>query len=393
MTETRYPMPKYFHLRLALENIIIEEGLQAGSRLPSEPELTRKYKVSVASVRRCLYDMVKDGVIFRKHGLGTFVKNPGKIRRGNRLGNHQTVGLIIPNITGGFFPPLAKGVEDAAHKHGYNVILCNSDDTVSKEVLYLKQLYARNVCGLVIGPGLESYRDEYIETIQDAIPIVVVDSPFLGRVEFDCVVTDDLDGAFKATNHLIELGHTRIAHIRGPQPASTAAWREEGYRKALNNRKLPLDEDLIAAVGNAETERGYKTARHLLGLKKRPTAIFAYNDGVALGAILAIEEAGLDIPKDISVVGYGDVLGNHSYVPLTTVRQPSYKMGDQAMDALQKLIEGKKSGKYRRIELKTELVIRTTSAPSAVNGPRSGRAKKALPEKTRVTEKEPACVK
>jgi len=176
---------------------------------------------------------------------------------------------------------------------------------------------------------------------------------------FPCVVGDYEFGAYRAVKHLIALGHTRIALINGFSSAQTSLWREQGYTKAFLESNLEIPQGLII-YGSPVVEGGYGAALRLFGFAKRPTAIFAYNDLVALGVLRAAREKDLSIPLDVSVIGYDDIfLCPYLDPPLTTVNQPKYAMGRIAIDLLLRLIRGEKI-QNNVVTLRPDLVVRSS---------------------------------
>jgi LacI family transcriptional regulator len=288
---------------------------------------------------------------------------PNRLARSLRSGKTQIIGTIVPDSADPFFAEVARGIEDTAFENGYSLILCNSDANLSKEAFYTDVLVEKRVDGIVfLAVGVSTER--ILDLQQRGMPVVVVDRELPGA-NVDLVVADNAGGGWSATCHLIDLGHRRIGYIAGPSDLTLSEYRHTGYCKALEETGIAPDEDLVTR-GAFDFESGYKAAHQLLAKSKRPTAIFACNDLMAIGAICAAVELGLQVPQDLSVVGYDDVpLASYSNPPLTTIAQPIYDLGVVAASLLLERLQDP-SKPARRIVLDVELKIRrSTAVPSA----------------------------
>jgi len=292
--------------------------------------------------------------------------HPNSLARGLRSGKTKTIGLVIPDISNQFFAEISRKIEDKGFEHGYSVILCNTDDNPQKEKTYIDVLIAKKVEGIIfISTVVES--NNLQKTLEFNIPIIVVDRD-IKDINSDIVLVDNNVGGYEATRYLIQLGHRRIACIEGPSPITPSSQRVGGYRKALQEARIPVDEDLIIA-GDFRYESGNKAMRYLLNLSQPPTAVFACNDMMALGAIQAVNDHGLRIPDDISVIGFDNIPFSQTVYPtLTTMAQPIYEMAGLAVDLLIDRIklqrqrnrgEVQKPG-FKRIILETKLVKRNS---------------------------------
>ncbi|HEY8348087.1 MAG TPA: LacI family DNA-binding transcriptional regulator [Symbiobacteriaceae bacterium] len=272
-----------------------------------------------------------------------------------------TVGLIIPDITNPFFPAVTRGVEDAASQAGYTVFLCNTDNDPAKEETDVRKLRERCVDGIIF-VGSQARRKRLERLLQDGIPVVVTDRE-VPDLDADSVLVDNNWGARAAVRHLIDLGHTRIAHAAGHRQTPTGQDRYAGYCAALEEAGLPVDESLVF-WGEFTIESGIQAGQVLLGRSPRPTAVFAGNDLIALGVIRAAREAGLRVPEDLSVVGFDDIpLAALVSPPLTTVRQPAYEMGRLAMTMLLERMSGRVTGAGRHHVFRPELILRGSTRP------------------------------
>ncbi len=257
---------------------------------------------------------------------------PNVLARSLRRGETRTLGLILPDSANPFFAEIARAIEDTAFRNGYNVILGNSENELTKEQVYVDVLVNKQVDGLIFvatgdhSPSLE-------QLVRDGLPVVVVDRRLSG-LEVDTVLTDNLQGGLTAIRYLLDLGHRQIACITGPSNLTPSAERVIGYRQALQERSLPVDETLIRK-GDFHPHSGYLAVSQLLHSAPRPTAFFICNDMMAIGALRALAEAGLQVPQDCSLVGYDDIeLASYITPPLTTIRQDKNAMADAAVQLL-----------------------------------------------------------
>jgi LacI family transcriptional regulator len=287
---------------------------------------------------------------------------PSAIARGLRLQRTHALGMLVPDITNPFFPPIIRGAEEAARERGYELVLCNTDDSPDRETASLRMLREHQADGLLMATSRMA--DATVAALRrERFPFVLVNRG--SRVSADLSVEVDNERAAESViAHLAGLGHRRIAHVAGPLSTTTGAERAAGYREAMRKRGLPTDASLLAEADAYSESSGYAAASRLLPAS--PTAIFAANDLLVLGALRAAREAGLRAPHDISLVGVNDIpLAGLIDPPLTTVRVPQWEMGQIAARMLIALLE-KEPIANRHVLLDTELVVRgSTSAPAA----------------------------
>ncbi len=296
---------------------------------------------------------------------------PNAVARSLRRKKTHTIGMIVPDSTNPFFAEVARGIEDTSFEHGYSVILCNSDGDLSKELLYTNVLVERQADGILFLAAGDASIEHVLGLQARRIPLVVMDRDISGAA-VDTVLTDNAQGGWQATHHLVYLGHQRIGCITGPSNLTPSADRFAGYQGALRESNIALDETLVIQ-GDFQYEGGYQAAQKLLALTNPPTAIFACNDLMAIGAISAAIELGLQVPRDLSVIGFDDIrLASFTNPPLTTVVQPKYEMGVLATRLLFERMD-KRDLPPRRQLLETALVIRrSTAAPKARGSFRRG---------------------
>jgi LacI family transcriptional regulator len=286
---------------------------------------------------------------------------PNALARGLRFKQTKTIALILTDITNPFFTTLSRGVEDTASERGFNVIFCNTDEDEGKEAEYLNMLQQKKVDGILLVPARCSV--DSISLLQSrSIPLVVLDRRVPG-VHVDLVRGDSEDGAYQLVRHLLKLGHRRIAILSGPASVTTATDRVAGYRRALAEASLDFDDSLVYFDAFSQ-EGGYRMARLALDTHPRPTALFAGNNFIAMGAFGALQEAGLRVPRDVSLVAMDDLPPPIAMDPfLTVAAQPAYEMGHQATDLLLQRLAGECSEERREVILPVTLVVRRSSAP------------------------------
>ena len=284
---------------------------------------------------------------------------PSQLARGLRRNQTNILGMIIPDVTNPFFPAVVRGAEDVAYQNSYQLVLCNTDNDSAKERAYLHALGSYRMAGLIVIPSVNSQIDPRKDLPRNS-PLVCLDRRPVGW-EGDTVTVDNAAGAMAATNHLLEMGHRHIAAITGNLQLTNAKARVEGFRTALSRAHVDVDPEYIQE-GRFDRLSGYEKTRTLLQLRPRPTALFASNDLIALGALSALREAGLRCPEDVSVVGFDDLEFSEFIHPaLTTVAQPGYQMGAKGASMLLKRLQGA-SPPPQHLVLPTELKIRQSVA-------------------------------
>ena len=286
---------------------------------------------------------------------------PNSLARSFVLQRTRTIGLVITDITNPFFTTLARGVEDTAMRNQFSVIFCNTDEDPEKEVLYLELLARKRVDGVILASA-SGKRTPLKSILIRNIPVVLIDREIEGLDDVDIVKGDSVYGAYLLTKHLIELGHRRIGIIVGSKNISTAEDRVEGYKRALKDAGIPLDEQLIK-FGKYSRESGYSFTKELLNLENPPSAIFGGNNFIAVGAMMAIRDMGLRVPENIALVSFDDIESLSLVYPFfTVVTQPAYSMGVIATELLIRRIEDKDKVKERRkVILQPDLIVRESA--------------------------------
>jgi DNA-binding LacI/PurR family transcriptional regulator len=309
--------------------------------MASLQEVAHRARVSIATVSRVLNKsdkVVPETRATVEKALRDLGYRPSRVARRLRMkdGRAHLVGLIIPDIQNPFYAEIARGVEDAAYAAEYALLLCNSDENPDKEQFYLDVMRSESVDGIVL-PPFEETDTAVADIIKTGMPVVCVDRS-LSKVKTDLVEVDNYRGAFEAVSHLIEKGHRSIGLIEGRTQVSTSRERRRGYLDALNEAGITPRKDLMRE-GDFRQESGRVLATELLSLKKPPTALFAVNNLMTVGALNAVHERNLRVPQDVAIVGFDDLPWAEALdPPLTVVRQPAYEVGKQAMELLLKRI-------------------------------------------------------
>ena len=295
-------------------------------------------------------------------GLGY---RPSLLARGFRRSKTTIVGMIIPDILNPFFPQLVRGVEDALYKDSYRLMLCNADNDAKKEQVYLDELSGYRMAGLIAIPSVDSQLTAMVANSSFAdVPVICLDRLAAGW-KGDSITVENAEGAYQATQHLLQLGHRQIATITGPLHVDNAIERLNGYKRALREASIPVAPEYIQE-GRFDRLSGYEKTLTLLRYSPCPTAIFAGNDLVALGVLAAIQELALRCPEDVSLIGFDDLeLDAFTKPSLSSVAQPGYHMGARAANLLLDRIKGLEAPP-QRVVMQTLLKIRGSVAPPRI---------------------------
>lgn len=340
-------------------------------RRATRADVARKARVSAATVSYVINDGPRPvAKATRERVLRAVLQldyRPSEVARSLRLQKTRTIGLILPDTANPFYAALAKGVEDTGFSRGYSVLLCHSNYEAAREQAYAEVLISKQVDGVI-----------YIQATPDAtavrrllerrIPTVAVDRE-IPNLEIDCVVADNFGGSKAATEHLLLLGHRRIGCFVRASSLSNATERVRGYQAAMEQAGLPATPDLFVSSGHGYQD-GRKAMAQLLGRVTKPTAVLAYPDTMAIGAIRASLDAGLRVPEEMSVVGFDDIpTSAFIHPPLTTVSMPKWEMGQRAAEVLLTRIQGGDPGRPpQRLVLPTSLIVReSTASPTSLS--------------------------
>jgi LacI family transcriptional regulator, galactose operon repressor len=323
----------------------------------TQKDVAKLANVSIATVSRYINKVgyispeVKERI---QIAIDQLEYKPNLLARSLKLKKSHIIGLIFPDIDNPFFIELIKNVENAAHSLGYNVILCNTQNNLEEEKIYIEMLTGKMVDGYIIIPSISDSPEVY-----DALKgekVVFVDRT-CGLDNKPSILLDNRFGVSSAVDYLVSLGHRRIGSVHVPINVTTGLERFNSFLEVCSHHRLDVEEEIIK---NADftIESSYFKTMELLDLGKPPTAIMTMSGLTTIGALKAIREKKLNIPNDISIIGFDEF----EYIPLfdppiTTVVQPVSKFGNEAMRILFRLLE-KKSVKKKKIFLKPELIIR-----------------------------------
>lgn len=342
-------------------------------------ELAKATGSSVATVSRVLNNIdhpvredTRERILTIAREMGY---RPNVTARGLKMDRTFTIGLIVYNMASAFTPVLIRSIQEYLKQRDYFSIIISTDWDPELESEAVHQLISRSIDGVIF---VETWRDESNKPLDLANkPYVYVYRLFDGEYA-NSVIVDDRNGARLAVEHLVSLGHRRIAFINGPHDWSASKERLAGYKDTLTQNGIPYDPSIIEE-GTWEVQSGHHATKKFLGMPNRPTAIFAANDLMALGAIYAIQESGLNVPKDIAVVGYDDrEIASFSNPTITTVCPPSFEMGQLAaqliVDRLENQVEIKDP-----IRVKGRLIMRESCGAEQGKLPLEGHVSHTMP--------------
>ena len=339
------------------------------NRRASITDLAKTLGLSPSTISRALsnHDDVSEATKMRVRQLADELHyQPNQLAAALRRGRSNTLGVLVPHITGHFFPQVVHGIATEAAKQGFNVMICQSNEDTRQEQKNIDLLMNSQVEGILVSLANSTHDFSHFEAVrQQNIPLVFFDrevEDFQGS-NVSSVLFDDYHGAYQAVTHLIEQGCTRIAHFRGPLHLNIHKNRLQGYRDALTAHGLPVDDDLIVLC-EMTPKGGSQAMRQLLKLARRPDAVFSANDLAAVGAMQLAKAHRLRVPKDIAFIGFSNELFTTLTEPmLSSVDQRCEQMGKTAVQLLQKMIKGgpKSQGPPRPIVLKPKLLVRESS--------------------------------
>jgi LacI family transcriptional regulator len=354
------------HLYLQIEKVLkgkIERGvLRVGDQIGTHQELAKEYSVSLITIKKAVADLVAEGCLISRVGKGTFVAEK-HIKRID-LSEHKTIGLVLRDLKHQFFSMIVHSVEARAYELGFNVMLSNSSGSSEKEENQINRFREMGVDGLIIASLSFEYKaTEYIQRLHNEdFPYIMVS--YIHDPDYWYVGSNQELGGFMATEHLIKLGYQSIGYVHIGKGNILSDVRKNGYSLALQEHDRPFDSRLVYYLSEYTFQPsedryalGYEFGRKFSSLTPKPDALFLYSDVVALGVEAALLEQGVRIPKDVALVGFDDVmLTEYASVPLTTIHQPTDKIGRTAVDIIQKRINKNDVG--NRTIFKPSLVVR-----------------------------------
>jgi len=329
-------------------------------------DIARELNISASTVSRALNDNPLISKTTREKIKKVALEmgyRPNTMAANLRTRRTNTIGVIVPLINRHFFSSVISGIEDVAYTQGFAVTISQSNDNFEKEEKIAHTLFSNRVDGLILSIGMETKSFEHLKhfSIRN-VPLVFFDR-IADEIEAHKISVDDYSGGFKATSHLIETGAKRIAHIGGPLNLNIYQKRLDGYRDAMKKAGLPVDESML--IHNSLTRAdGTNAVKKLFSQKVKPDAIFCANDTTALSVIIYLQQHGIIIPDDVSIVGFSNEPFSEVVTPsISTIRQPGFEMGQKAAELIIEQIKTKdKPVKFQQIVMPTELIIRQSSA-------------------------------
>ncbi|KGM97546.1 LacI family transcriptional regulator [Clostridium novyi A str. 4552] len=286
--------------------------------------------------------------------------SPSAIARSLSTKKTNIIGVIVPDIKNPFFGDAIKGISNVADKHNFNIILCDADDSIEKEIKAIKLLKEQRIEGMIITPTSveDEFNSKYLTAIENlGIPVILLE----GNVKysnFSGVFIDNIEGAFKGTEALIKNGHTKIAIITGRMNSQSAKDRLIGYKKALAINNIPLNEDYIF-YGDYRMESGYELTKKMLSMKDKPTAVFVSSNMMTIGCVKSIFGHNCAIPSDMAVMGYDDLdIMSLFGVNISYVSVPTMELGKKSMNMLLEELNKGKDREIKRVILSPKVVLK-----------------------------------
>lgn len=363
MNQNSY-LPKYLKIKNKIMKFIEDGKIQPGEKIPTEMELAKKYNASRHTVRKALNLLSQEGKLSREQGVGTFVKEKKKTETKN-------IGFVSISLHNYIFADIFSGIEETLHDNDYQVLLGNSKDDQEKEKEVLNKFLNKNVDGLIIEPARSAQNYPNINLLEkfynNDIPVVILDSKFENN-HFSYIWIDDVNGGYQATQYLIDMGHKNIGiiykgiHLPGLR-------RFEGYKKALRDNDLPIYYDnvkeyRISEFSNYENHRQQikKFAEELMNSDNPPTAIFCFNDQIAVLVKEIFNSWNMKVPEDISLIGFDNSeLVKLSDISIASMAHPKIRAGRQAANIILDKIGNKRSENLsEEIKFSSKLIERNS---------------------------------
>lgn len=359
------PAPLYEQIENIIKDRISKGELKPGEQICSHHELSKKYDVSLITIKKALANLIKDGILFTRIGKGTYVAETKKPKVD--LVKHKTIGLVLRDLKHPFFSMIVHSVEEKAYGLGYNLLLSSSSGNIEKEESQIAHFRKLGVDGIIIASlNLEYRATKYIQKLhEENFPYIMVS--YIHDPDYWYVGLDQELGGYIATEHLIKLGYKSIGYVHVGKGNLLCDVRKNGYSRALMEHDIPYNAKNIfyPSENQRDTEMdrfklGYNFGKKFVKMKQAPEALFLYSDLVALGFQQSVNEEGLKIPDDVAIVGFDDIeIAKYASVPLTTIHQPADLIGKYAVETIQKRINNYDTS--NRTILKPQLIVRDSS--------------------------------
>jgi len=356
------PAPLYEQVERDIMRQIKEKSLKPGDFVGTHAELSKKYSVSIITIKKALLNLINSGYLYSRTGKGTFVAemNEKKIN----FNSHKTIGLVLRDLKHPYFSLIVHGIEERAYELGYNLLITSSSNSLEKEENQINHFLNLGVDGLIIASLSLQYRaTDYLQKLHtNNFPYVMVS--YIHDPEYWYVGSNHELGGFLATDHLIRAGYKKIGYVHVGKGNLLSDVRKNGYMQALVEHDIPFDSKLVYFLdkemfdsGVDRFKLGEDFGNSFIDITDKPDAIYFYNDAVALGFEKAVMEKGIRVPDDVAIVGNDDIFNsNYASVPLTTIHQPADLIGKKAVDVIKRRIDG--IDVENRIVLKPSLIVR-----------------------------------
>ena len=356
----RDPKPFYKQIYEDIVNQIRSGKLKVGDKLKTQHELVEMYDVSLITVKKALSDLIKEGILYARVGRGSFVARlPSKIDHTK----HLTIAYILKDLDNPYYQNIVSSIESNLSNNDCNMMLYSSDNQRDREEQKIRYFIDMGVSGLILGSMSHSPFTSFLitELQEKQFPCVMVSHTEDPSMCF--VGTDQVNGGFIATEHLIKTGYSDIGYVNGEEGNLVGEARKRGYIKALTEHNLPVNENYLYRIKvngkRDDFKSGYDIGVEFCNRSERPCAMFIYNDLSALGFIDALAEFGLKVPEDVAIIGFDDIaIGKSSANQLTSVHQPTDMIGKLAVENLLKIIHGEIPDAPLNRSLNPELVVR-----------------------------------
>jgi LacI family transcriptional regulator len=331
-------------------------------------DIARELNISTSTVSRALKDYpgISDDTKKKVKNLAEKLHyRPNAVALSLRKSKSFTIGVIIPEVVHFFFSTVISGIEEIAYANGYNVILCQTNEKLQRELSSIETMLDNQIDGLLVSFSKETENfDHFTKLMEQNFPIVFFDR--VPDIENTVNVTvNDFKGAYDATKHLIDQGYKNIIHLAGPKTLPISTKRIDGYKQALQDYQMILNSEWIIPCPIGTQEESYEITKEIFkSNENRLDGIFASNDIAAAGAMMAVKELGLKVPEDVGIVGFSNwQFSSMIDPPLSSVAQPGFEMGEKATAILLEMIEKKKEANWeaKTIVLETELLVRKSS--------------------------------
>jgi DNA-binding LacI/PurR family transcriptional regulator len=356
------PTPLYLQVERDIISQIESGKLKADEQIGSHQQLSKKYNVSLITIKKALSNLTRSGVLYARVGKGTYVAE--KKSSVSDLSEHKTIGLVLRDLKHPFFSLIVHSIEQRAYELGFTLLLSSSSGNVEKEEGQIEHFRKMGVDGLIIASlSLEYRATDYIQRLhKEGFPYIMVS--YMHDSDYWYVGSDHELGSFMATEHLIKLGYESVGYVHVGEGNLLSEVRKRGYSRALKENNMPIEEDNIFTLSHKNQisgldrfKLGYEFGLRFIDLKKKNRALVLYSDSLAMGFMKACTERDVKVPDDIAIVGFDDIeIARHASTPLTTIRQDHNEIGSRAVDIIQKRLKGIKEN--NRIILKPTLIIR-----------------------------------